>query len=681
MGLWRCKHGNSPRCKKCKREGPPPAEYWREAKQGYFSSEVIPSYRPFQDMPITNGTINGEIGGHKLPAGTIVDYENNTIIIKGQVWNLEAFAAHNCMCMLSNGVCMICGEIGSPSPDSLTALQQAAAKTLQQVAAKNWDTISGLTLQPASASLVSSPSSQEDDTLIQYVKHSRVGKYAAPCAGCGTSDLYWAHEIPEGVIVTGEEPDYCDKCKTFGQQVLVDSIPTPTGKYRPHSCGGAAPVTDGEGDTESGDSSEDEDERPDLQGPESHPSADDPWLAPDMDTAAISDEAYRPNPGGAPEPPLMPEPPWKSEDADPSQQPADDDEEESQDADDDPHVLKAVWFDARCSDGDWLKKYAELAMTRADAGLVASQSAIAKVATAHVYTEKALAEMQTRLDEVGLGTGGSGQAIVLQRPDKPDKPLPELHHRELPTLIKLAHARLHTLMVGGASVGKGKLAEQVAEALELRYLELPASLNPQTTVSQIIGYMQADGEYVPTLFRDAVEHGGLMFLDEMDNAHPAALASINGILAKSAGRQVAFPDGMVTVHEDFVVLAASNTYGRGPDQTYAARQRGDAATWDRFNVVTLEIDPALEMTLAVRTGAPARTVAEVVRFVRSLRKESEKHHLPVVLGMRTIVDMCKMIHAGVDTAFAVDSRCRRGLSDQDWRKLTGDVRDLELEDA
>lgn len=239
-------------------------------------------------------------------------------------------------------------------------------------------------------------------------------------------------------------------------------------------------------------------------------------------------------------------------------------------------------------------------------------------------------------------------------------------HKALADVTTAILAGEHVMMVGPAGTGKSTIAEQAAEALGLASYSI--SLSPQTPASQIVGYMQATGDYVGTLFRKAFENGGLFHFDEIDNAHPSVLAVINGALANG---HMAFPDGMVKRHEDFRVAASANTYGRGATRAYVGRQAIDAATLDRFTVLTVEIDETLEYALAIGTGLEATQVDKVITYVRKLRKSADTHGLQVVLSPRATVGMCRLLVAGMSWAACVDARIRRGLDDATWRKLEG----------
>lgn len=238
-------------------------------------------------------------------------------------------------------------------------------------------------------------------------------------------------------------------------------------------------------------------------------------------------------------------------------------------------------------------------------------------------------------------------------------------HPRLADVVMAVSAGEHVMMVGPAGTGKSTIAEQAAASLNMSSYSI--SLSPQTPASALLGYMQAAGEYVRTLFREAYEHGGVFHFDEVDNAHPSVLAVINAGLANG---HMAFPDGMVKRHDNFRTVASANTYGRGANRQYVGRQQLDAATLDRFAVVTIDVDEALETALVYATGVAKATADKVLTYVRKLRRAGEENGLNVVLSPRASVGMARLLHAGFDWDQAVDSRVRRGLDDTTWAKLS-----------
>lgn len=248
----------------------------------------------------------------------------------------------------------------------------------------------------------------------------------------------------------------------------------------------------------------------------------------------------------------------------------------------------------------------------------------------------------------------------------PVPPMPKVHHEMLGEIILDITVRQHVLMVGPAGTGKSTIAKQAADSVNLRYFEL--SLNPQMTATALTGYMTADGTYVGTLFREAFENGGVFHFDEFDNGHPSTLATTNAALA---GDRMAFPDGMVFRHADFVCVASANTFGRGADRQYVGRQQIDAATLDRFVVEEILIDEALETLVA--TGFGYAHTDEVIRYVRALRANAEAFRMPVIVSPRATYGMCVLLKAGKGWERTVSARLRKGISDADWSKLTTGV--------
>lgn len=255
---------------------------------------------------------------------------------------------------------------------------------------------------------------------------------------------------------------------------------------------------------------------------------------------------------------------------------------------------------------------------------------------------------------------------VVQRVDGTVKPIDGNSHVKVADVLTDLMAGEHVMMVGPAGTGKSTIASQCAEGLGVAYYSI--SLSPMTPASQILGYMQAEGEYVRSLYREAYEHGGVFHFDEIDNAHPSVLAVVNASLANGS---MAFPDGMVKRHPDFRCVASANTYGKGADRAYVGRQAIDAATLDRFTIETIEIDEALEFGLCMATGLEESAVNDVLRYVRKLRANAEAKRMTVVLSPRASVGMCRLLEAGRSWTDAVEVRVRRGMSDADWAKLAG----------
>lgn len=217
------------------------------------------------------------------------------------------------------------------------------------------------------------------------------------------------------------------------------------------------------------------------------------------------------------------------------------------------------------------------------------------------------------------------------------KPIKGLKHKQLSELIKLVAQRMPILMVGMAGTGKTHAAEQSAEAMGLKFYAI--SVGAQTSKSDILGYMNATGSYVRSMFREAYEHGGVFLMDEIDAGNANVLITINSALSQ---QQCAFPDGMVERHKDFIFIASANTFGNGANRQYVGRNQLDAATLDRFAIIEWLVDEKLESSLA-GTDENGQKWFQVVTKTRA---EVEKQGMRVLVTPRSTQRGAILLAAG-----------------------------------
>lgn len=218
-------------------------------------------------------------------------------------------------------------------------------------------------------------------------------------------------------------------------------------------------------------------------------------------------------------------------------------------------------------------------------------------------------------------------------------------HRQLETLITYAGLRLNSLLVGMAGTGKTHASEQVAEALGLPFYTI--SVGAQTSKSDIIGYMDAGGNYVTTHFRKAYEEGGVFLMDEIDAGNANVLIQVNAALSNG---YMSFPDEMVRKHKDFVFIASANTYGNGANRQYVGRNQLDAATLDRFSIIDWLIDEDLEKQLAVGRYGDAWHEA-----VRACRQFVADKNIRALISPRATQKGSALLAAGVNVDEVISS--------------------------
>ena len=225
---------------------------------------------------------------------------------------------------------------------------------------------------------------------------------------------------------------------------------------------------------------------------------------------------------------------------------------------------------------------------------------------------------------------------------------------------------VNVYLPGPPGTGKSHMVGQIAEALG-RYYAV-TSFSPMSTESKLLGYYDANGNYVGTPFRKCFEEGGVMCLDELDNANPAIVAVMNGGLAQD---YMGFPDGLVKRHPDFVVVATANTLGTGPTAEFSGRQKLDPATLNRFGKFPVGTDEALETKIICDMIGESKGVQWLTK-VRHVRTACQELRIKHFVTMRDSRNGAMLIAPGAG-AFtqleALNATCLGALSPDQIEKI------------
>ena len=231
--------------------------------------------------------------------------------------------------------------------------------------------------------------------------------------------------------------------------------------------------------------------------------------------------------------------------------------------------------------------------------------------------------------------------IVVKVGKAPEVKLDGVQHEIFPMVLKLAAAGQNVLLVGPSGCGKTHLAGSVAQAMNLPFGS--TSVSGGVSESALTGYLLPTGEggkfeHVPVPFFNAFHDGHLHLVDELDGGDANVVLVLNSALANGV---MYIPQRVgkaeVKRHPKFVCIAAANTYGHGADMMYVGRNQLDAATLDRFYIVPMGYDKALEATLGRE---------EVVAFVHGLREKVESLRLRRVVSSRMVMRMEAALNAG-----------------------------------
>lgn len=244
---------------------------------------------------------------------------------------------------------------------------------------------------------------------------------------------------------------------------------------------------------------------------------------------------------------------------------------------------------------------------------------------------KVVETMQPKVTHVTLTTGET-------------KVLEGVQHKMFPKVLASISEGVNCWLVGPAGTGKSTIAEQAAEALGLPFYS--ENCTATMTAFELKGYKGATGNYETTKFREAFQNGGVFVLDEIDNANPNVLGTLNNALANGV---MGFPDGMIKKHPNFVAIATANTFGTGPTAQYVGRNPIDLATIDRFAQMSIDIDEDIETSMLNSIGLDINVATNWLTAIRTARANVNNYGLKVIVSPRATVNGAKLIRSGAFT--------------------------------
>lgn len=200
--------------------------------------------------------------------------------------------------------------------------------------------------------------------------------------------------------------------------------------------------------------------------------------------------------------------------------------------------------------------------------------------------------------------------------------------------FRLVESGMPVLLTGEKGSGKTTLAMQIAEGLELQFFNI--SMTRQTTLSHLLGFMSVNGTYVSSQLRKVAEEGGLFLIDEIDAGDANVLLCLNTI----ENGFISFPDGIIQLHENFRLVATSNP--QDAHDSYVGRNKLDAATLDRFDIIDIDHDDELEKTLVE---------FETFQHIDAMRKALKSYNSSIVVSMRDAVRLQNRSKLGLTEGF------------------------------
>ncbi len=235
-------------------------------------------------------------------------------------------------------------------------------------------------------------------------------------------------------------------------------------------------------------------------------------------------------------------------------------------------------------------------------------------AQAQVNPQQVADICKAEIDQALARIGALPTRVELVQPDGTARVLAGMHHKTFADLLRCCNTKdpvtgqvFPVWLPGPAGSGKTTAAQNVAKELGMDFYAFGSVKNKY----ELLGFRDATGDYKPTTFRLAYEFGGVCLADEIDDSSADALPCINSAIENGF---CSFPDGVIQMHKDFILIAAANTYGSGATHEYVGRNKLDAATVDRFTMLDWGYDEALELAMG-RNDAWTRKVQAIRRAV------------------------------------------------------------------
>ena len=155
-------------------------------------------------------------------------------------------------------------------------------------------------------------------------------------------------------------------------------------------------------------------------------------------------------------------------------------------------------------------------------------------------------------------------------------------------------------------------------------------------------------------------------LDEIDGANPNILLALNSALSNGF---MAFPDGTVKRHKDFIAIACANTYGNGATAEYVGRQVIDGASIDRFVKMDIPIDTSMEAGVVNDISKDALAGREWLNVIARVRANVANYGLKVIVSPRSSINGAKLLNAGFTYQQCVPMTFGSGVKPETLNKM------------
>jgi len=204
-----------------------------------------------------------------------------------------------------------------------------------------------------------------------------------------------------------------------------------------------------------------------------------------------------------------------------------------------------------------------------------------------------------------------------------------MKHFQYDYVLATVKAGLSPLLIGESGTGKSTIAKAIADDLNIPFYVITGTY--QTSQAAFLGFYDVNSNYSPTLFRKAVEFGGIFVIEELTAMDPNTILCLNSL----DNGFVPFPDGVIDVHPDFHLIATANPV----TVQYGARANLDFSTLNRYYTIKINYDQTLASNIAS---------TKAIDDVTILRDFLKSYGSSITLTMRDEILYDKLLELGLD---------------------------------
>ncbi len=199
--------------------------------------------------------------------------------------------------------------------------------------------------------------------------------------------------------------------------------------------------------------------------------------------------------------------------------------------------------------------------------------------------------------------------------------------------------QLPAYLFGPPGSGKSHAAVSLAQKYPELGTPLFECLTPQTGKWDLFGGISpVTGDFIATNFYHYWKNGGLIAIDECDNASPELLVALNQAIES---RSITFANGeTIQQHDNCYIVAQGNTDGLGANPMFPGRKKMDGAFRARFFFIEWNWDEKLEKKLVLSINQDAKAMLTWAWQARTWIAQYAPH---IILGPRETMRLAKLM--------------------------------------